>query len=362
MYDVSNNLFQATINKWDSYDLGNGAGFVKLIQTVKQDFDATPSHKDKAESYEYENNTGNLSRKIEWGEVLASDDGSFTDTGNDKNTTNLSYASSLSSSVAGSPSAIVLYNQNSNKISEARYYYDNLPLGSISLGNQTKEEKWVSGGAYVNTQKTYNNFGLITQSKDANGNPTDYTYDSYALYPTSATNALNQTTQYVYNYGIGKIAQATDANNNTFKNTYDGFGRILKTEQPDETNQATLVVKTSYSYSDAPQNVNVQAVNYLDNLNFVASYNYYDGLGRILQTKKSAENNNFSTRDFIYDNRGNLQKESLPYFSNISSRTSPTSTPQLYTAYVYDALNRKTSSAKQTQLVQLLLHTKTGRQ
>ena len=345
MYDVSNNLFQATINKWDSYDLGNGAGFVKLIQTVKQDFDATPSHKDKAESYEYENNTGNLSRKIEWGEVLASDDGSFTDTGNDKNTTNLSYASSLSSSVAGSPSAIVLYNQNSNKISEARYYYDNLPLGSISFGNQTKEEKWVSGGAYVNTQKTYNNFGLITQSKDANGNPTDYTYDSYALYPTSATNALNQTTQYVYNYGIGKIAQATDANNNTFKNTYDGFGRILKTEQPDETNQATLVVKTSYSYSDAPQNVNVQAVNYLDNLNFVASYNYYDGLGRILQTKKSAENNNFSTRDFIYDNRGNLQKESLPYFSNISSRTSPTSTPQLYTAYVYDALNRKTSSA-----------------
>lgn len=342
-YDVSGNLYQVSINKWDSYDLGNGAGFAKLIQTIEKNYDGQSISKDKAESYEYENNNGNLSQKIEWGEVLASDDGSFSDIGSDKHITSLDYASSSGSRVEGSPSAVIFYNQNSDKISETRYYYDNLALGSISLGNQTKEEKWVSGVNYINTQKIYNNFGLVTQSKDANGNPINYIYDNYGLYPTSVTNALNQTTQYVYSYASGKIIQATDPNGSVLKNTYDGFARILKTEQPDETSPATLVIKTFYAYNDVPGAVNVRQINYLDSLNAVDAYNYYDGLGRLLQSKKSAESNNFSTKDFIYDNRGNLQKESLPYFSNTLARTAPTSTSQLYTTYAYDTLNRKIS-------------------
>lgn len=342
-YDASGNLYRVNINKWDIYDLGSNESFVKLIQSVEKNYDGRPSHKDKAESYAYENNTGNLSQKIEWGEVLANDDGSFTDVGNDKRATDISYA--VGSAVLGDPSNIIVTGQSNNKIKETRYYYDNLALGSISLGNQTKEEKWVGGGVYVNTQKIYNNLGLVTQSTDANGNAANFVYDSYNLYPATVTNALNQIAQYIYNYANGKVAQVTDANGNTFKNTFDGFGRILKTEQPDQNTPATLAAKTAYVYNDASGNVSSQQTNYLDSSNSVNVYNYYDGLGRIIQTKKSAENNNFETKDFVYDNRGNLQKESLPYFSSGSAKTASTSTAQLYATYIYDVLNRKTSIA-----------------
>ena len=344
-YDNAGNLYKKVINKWDSYNLAGNAGFVKLIQTTQEDFDGTYSHKDKAESFVYDNATGNQTQKTNWGEVVASDDGNFSDVGSDKNITDISYAFSLGSNNVGSPSGIVVTDQNSSKIKEVKYYYDNLPFGSISLGNQTKEEVWISGSTYASTQKTYNGFGLVTQSKDANGNATAFVCDIYNLYPAVVTNALNQATQFVYNYAVGKPNQITDANGNIFKNTYDAFGRILKTEQPDQTTPTTLALKTSYVYTDATRAVSVQQTNYLDSSNSVSNYNYYDGLGRTIQTKKSAENNNFETKDFVYDNRGNLQKESLPYFSSGSGKTSPTGDSTLYATYAYDILNRKISIA-----------------
>ncbi|MCX6718450.1 MAG: FG-GAP-like repeat-containing protein [Candidatus Staskawiczbacteria bacterium] len=341
-YDNSGKLYQVNINKWDSYNLAGSAGFAKLIQATKEDYDGTINHKDKTESYSYDNSNGNQTQKIEWGQVLANNDGSFTDVGNDKYITNISYAAG--GNVVGYPSGIIVSGQNNNKIKESRYYYDNLPLGSVSLGNQTKEEDWINNSNYASSQKVYNNYGLVSQSKDANGNATNFSYDSYNLYPAIITNALSQTTQYIYNYANGKIAQTTDANGNVFKNTYDGFGRILKTEQPDQANPATLVQKTFYIYTDTSGALSVQQTDYLDSSTAVNSYNYYDGLGRIIQTKKSAENNNFETKDYIYNNLGQLQKESLPYFSNSFGRTLPTQDFTLYTSYAYDALNRAVSS------------------
>ncbi len=226
-YDNASHLQKKTINKWDSYAFTNpNAGFVKLAQTVESDYSGTAGHKDKAESYTYDNGTGNQIQKIEYGQVNGNDDGSFTDTGTDDFTTNITYASG--SSVIAAPADVIVTDHNSNKVKESQYYYDNLGLGSISLGNRTQEMDWKTGTSYAAvSQKTYNSYGLVTQSKDGNGNPTNYSYDSYNLYPAIVTNALSQPSEYTYNYVNGKAQQTTDPNGNIFNNTYDGLGRPL---------------------------------------------------------------------------------------------------------------------------------------
>ena len=49
--------------------------------------------------------------------------------------------------------------------------------------------------------------------------------------------------------------------------------------------------------------------------------------------------------DFAYDHRSLPEKESLPYFSVGTARTSPTSEPTLYTIYTYDPLRRILTAA-----------------
>ena len=344
-YDNAGNLYRVGINKWDQVSLGAGSNFVKLVRTVGQDFDGLATHRDRAQAFSYDDTTGNLIRKIDYGEVAANTDGSFTDIGSDEYSANYSYAAPVSgSNVTAAVSDVATLDQNSNKVKESRFYYDGLALGSVSLGNQTKQENWVTGSNYAGSQKIYNGYGLVTQSLDPNGNATNFTYDSYNLYPANVTNALNQTVAYIYNYGTGQVSQTTDANNFVFRTTYDGFGRVLQQSQPDLANPASQVPKSSFIYNDSSLNVSVQETDYLDGQTVVTNYSYYDGLGRAIQTKKSARNGNFETKDLIYDTRGNLQKESLPYFASTAAKTSPTSTSQLYTAYVYDALGRKTSS------------------
>ena len=55
---------------------------------------ATATTRTKRVEYIYDNANGNLTQKIEWGEVTGITDGSFTDTGSDKRTTDITYAAS----------------------------------------------------------------------------------------------------------------------------------------------------------------------------------------------------------------------------------------------------------------------------
>jgi hypothetical protein len=122
-YDNNGVLFGKTINKWDSATSTTSiAGFVKLYQTVNFAYDGQATHKDKAESYTFDNVTGNQTEKVEWGQVTGSDDGTFTDAGTDKFTTDITYASSPTSSVLGALDDSTVTDQSSNKIMENRQY------------------------------------------------------------------------------------------------------------------------------------------------------------------------------------------------------------------------------------------------
>lgn len=368
-YDNAGHLFSKTLKTWESYGLGSNARFVKLAQTVDYSYDGNASHKDKAEMYTYDDSTGNLTQKISLGQVNGNDDGTFIDTGTDTYTTNFSYASGSSLNVVGLPSQETVLDANSNKVRETKLYYDVLPFGQVEKGNLTRREDWTSGATYIHTTKTYNALGLVIQETDPRDWPTTYTYDSFNLYPATVANALNHTTQFIYDYTCGKIKQRTDANGNVFETSYDALGRVLEEREPEISTKAPaasvaaglangnrsrgrltidsappLVKKDSYVYSDIGMGSSVKKTDYLDGTVSSDSYTYFDGLGRTIQTRKQTETaNNFSVKDLIYNNSALLQQESLPYFSTGSPRTNATTNNALYTSYIYDALQRATS-------------------
>ncbi|WKZ26179.1 MAG: FG-GAP-like repeat-containing protein [Candidatus Paceibacterota bacterium] len=341
-YDNSGNLYAKTINKWDRFDLGNKSSFVKLADTLEFLYDGNSTHREKATSFSYDNSTGNISQRTEWGEVSGNDNGTFTDIGSDKFTTNISYATSTGGPpLFYLPSVETILDQNSNKIRETRRYYDNLSLGNLGKGNGTKTEYWKSDNNYISVEKVYNNFGLVTEEKDPRGKITTYVYDLHNLYPATTTNPLSHITERYYDYSSGKPREIIDPNGNTFQVFYDSFGRIIEEKQPDLDSPGNLVTKTAFSYDDFSFPRSIKRTDYLNSATSSDAYTYLDGLGRVIQERREAEDfNNFSVRDFAYNAIGKIQKESLPYFSTGASSTPATTTSALYIEHSYDALGR----------------------
>jgi RHS repeat-associated protein len=333
-------IYSVSINQWENADLGSGSNFVKLTQVIDMSYDGGLTHKDKAETYSYNDSDGNMISKSSYGEVTANTNGTYTDIGSDKYALDVSYVNNAELYIIGLPYQEVLKDQSATKISESKYYYDSLVLGSVNKGNLTKKEDWKSGTSYINTQKAYNSFGLVTVDTDPRGKTTQYIYDTYNLYPITVTNAINHVTQFNYDYTSGKVKQKTDSNTRVYQTVYDGLDRVIEEKQPDLVTPTNLVTKAAYTYTDTPGSVNVKTSNLLDASTAADSYVYFDGLGRKIQERSEAEGSNFTVKDYIYDSRGLLLKESFPYFSSGSAKTSPATDTSLFTTYSHDSLSR----------------------
>ena len=345
-YSSSGSLYNVTVNKWDNHNIGTDHDFVKLIRSTTLTYDGGSSHRDTSTEYSYDNTNGNLTQKVNWGEVTGATDGSFSDTGTDKSTENISYATPSSGSVTGAQSDDTVLDQSGGTVRRTRTYYDTLSLGSVTLGHPTKEEKWVTSSTYVNTQKTYDaTYGIVTSSTDADGNTTTYTPDTNNLYPEDVTDALGNVTSYVYDYPTGKVTQTIDPNGFEYDTTYDGLDRVLTQSIPDFTGSYSPVLKTRNTYTDTSGAVSVEQIDYLSSSSYVVTYSYFDGLARMIQKRKEAEvSGTFNVTDDAYNTLGQMAKESLPYTSSGSSRTTATSTTALYTTYAYDPIGRTASS------------------
>lgn len=343
--DTSGNLFLVTTNKWDKADLGSGRNFVKLAHTLESTYDGNSSHKDKAIAFTYSDSTGNTATITEYGVVTGSDDGTFTDAGSDKFTTTISYANNSTAYIKALPSEQTVTDQSSTQVKYSRFYYDGQSLGNVNVGNLTKQEDWRQvGDAYVTNLKAYNSYGLVTSETDPRSKVTEYDYDTYNLYPETVTNPLEQDTDYLYDYSAGAIKQTTDANGNVFATVYDGLDRVIEEKIPNIDVSGT-VTKLTNEYTDTANAVKTKTRTYLDGSNIVDTYTYFDGLYRKIQERQeTATSNQFTVRDFVYSN-GLLQKESLPYFSSGTSKTTATTDTDLYTTYTYDALRRITNAA-----------------
>jgi|GEM_PF-788728 len=337
-------LYSRARLEYSENDLGGLAKSVQLASRLAQTYDGhATSHRDTAENYAYDQ-YGNLTQKISFGEVVGQANGSFSDIGTDTLAEYIDYASSSANYLVGRPSRDAVFDKDSNKVRETKMYYDNLPLGVIKIGNQTKTENWKADAAYVSTQRAYDSYGLVGTSTDERGNDTIYAYDQYDLYPETITNSLGQIVRFPsYDYLTGQAKQTIDQNGFRYQTEFDAFGRVLKQWIPDPNSNATntRVLKTEYRYVDQPLKTSVRKMAYQDSNNIVDDYQYFDGFDRLIQERRAAEDaGNFNVRDLAYDQTGALQKESLMYASSGSAQTGPTSISSLYINHVYDLLGR----------------------
>jgi RHS repeat-associated protein len=340
--DLKNNLYQRTFYAWDVNRFSENSFFVSKTSELEQDFDGNTTHKDMAITFTYDASNGNLLSQKNWGEVTGKANGTFSDVGNDSITKSYQYATNEDGTVF-LPSDISKADQSEEMFQQTKLYYDNLSFGQLSKGNITKEERAVTPTQFVTTSKTYNSYGLIETETDGRGNTTTYTYDSFNLYPQTVANALGQTTQYEYDYSVGKPRRIITPNNTIYETIFDGLGRILEENIPNETT-GSVITKTKYEYTDTPLAVSIKKTNFLNSTLAVDSYSYLDGFGKIIQERKKAENpNQYIVKDYKYNLRDLLEKESLPYFSDGVSRTSATTNTKLYTTTLYDTLDRVTS-------------------
>ena len=338
VHGLSDNLYSLTRTNWATSSLGGGATFVKRSSVLALDYDGDGDHKDRAESFSYDNTNGSIVTATQWGEVSGATDGTFTDTGSDKRTTEYTYATNTDGIVAVATE--VLKDNGGTKQRERKYYYDNQNLGSITDGNLTKREDWVSGSDYVDTEWTHNTYGLPASEIDARGATTTFSYDPENLYIATTTNAEGHETYQEYDYSSGQVRKRVDPEGRVFTFDYDPLDRLTKETIPDPST-GSAVEKTIIAYTDTRGAVSTLRTDKLDGSTAQTTHTYFDGFGREIQTRMSAEESNqFVVRDIAYGDNGLVEKESLPYFGTGSSRTSATTDSDLYTEYGYDALNR----------------------
>ena len=239
MRDASGTLIKTTITSWGEDDLGYDNAFVHQDEVVELLYDTSGSHTDTAVSFTYDSTTGNSITKTEYGEVNASEDGSYTDSGDDDRTTTTSYATDATGVITALSSAITLTDTDGTTISQTRYIYDGLAFGSVETGNVTQAEMWISGSDYAASVYTYDAYGNMLTKTDPLGNTTTIAYDSYNLYPATSVNALSQTQTLEYDVAIGKSIRVEEVNGSITETDYDGLGRPTEERRSSTTDHST---------------------------------------------------------------------------------------------------------------------------
>ena len=336
--------YQQTFYKWESKPIGNNRSFVKMTNQVDTTFgktDFAENSDSKMTSFSYDDSNGNVIQKTNWGYVTYLGNWNISDQDDNKLTTTIEYAKNAQQTILGFPSKETVVDKNSNKIAETQYFYDNLGAGNISKGNLTSQLQWNGGSTYIATTKTHNNYGLVTENKDANNNTTKYIYDQYNLYPSSITDPKNQKVSYEYDYSAGEVKQTVTPNGLIFQTEYDGLDRIKTEKQPSQTNQSVLVNKTTYSYYDQSKPFYIIQKNNTDSNNGQTKYTYYDNQYRVMEEKTLVDSAvpNYVTKTYAYNNIGMLASESLPFYTTVPGSGAAT-VNSLYINYTYDPLLR----------------------
>lgn len=154
---------------------------------------------------------------------------------------------------------------------------------------------------------------IITNSKSGIGLPSvseSWIFDSKGRYPTTYINPLSQSTYYSY-FPLVKQNHVTRIDGINIITNYDEFGRINKVITQDP-----LSINDVEEQSSLFWNITGNAVYGSANLstNSPIDFNVYDILGRGLLSGSVTYNNMLTLTSTIYNSKGQVEKESKPYF------------------------------------------------
>ena len=207
-------------------------------------------------------------------------------------------------------------------------------------GNVTAIQHWRNtDSVWLTTYNQLDDSGNIRKTIDPAGNPTSFGFaDSWgnatctpsggnaAAYPTTVTNALNQSISSTYNSCNGTTATSTDLNNQPSTFGYDLMGRRVQSTFPDGG-------QSSGTYNESSLPLNITASKKITSSINLSSYQGVDGIGHTTQTQMTSDPQGTDYVDTTYD--------ALERKSTISNSYRSTGDPTYgITTSVYDALGR----------------------
>jgi RHS repeat-associated protein len=219
--------------------------------------------------------------------------------------------------------------------------HDSSPPDGSARGNQTSIHRQlnngsatatqycpaISSGGYLVSNITYYDTGTVSVSKDSCSLATTYLYSSTYIgaFPTTITNAKNQSTVYTYDFDTGLLLSAEDPNLQTTSYTYDSMWRLASATYPDGGSATVTRQETTFPNTATLTKKITSAQNLIET-------NVFDGVGRVSQSQLNDPQGTIYA-DTTYDGDGRKASVSNPY------RT--TSDPTYgVTSYVYDGIGR----------------------
>jgi len=353
VYDASGNIYTKSENTWAYEEIEPGVNFAYLTQSDAYTYDGDETYRQVRTTYEYDT-YGNPTTVVALGEVSESGDEKSSVTEYTVNTTDWIFA----------PKHVTAYDASQNKISEQWFYYD----GSASIddapqkGFLTKEEVWfynplTSSEGRIGNSYGYDTYGNLTSVTNSLGRTTVTEYDTTLhIYPVRVINPLSHMITSTYDYKTGQTLTTTDPNNQTTTSTYDTFGRLTKVIGPLDSEQDPAATYT-YDLSSQPIKITKTVKATYSPVSQLTSYQFYDGLGRLIQGKSPAEDDPSSgtarqvvSGSVVFDSRGNVSEKYLPYFVSASSDYSPPNYSRPKFSFSYDTLGRliQTTNADNT--------------
>lgn len=198
-------------------------------------------------------------------------------------------------------------------------------------GNMVLKRQKVADGDYDMTRYAYDTQSrLITQTLLVRLSDLAQDELAGATFDDVYVDRVQARTSYAYTHN-GKVRSTTDAKGYTTSYEYDLDGRIVKETNP-------LLAEKTYRYDRKGQ-----LTQETNAIGFSRTYEY-DADGRLLREKSRAADGTLAVKRYVYDAVGNLVKEIKPNEYKSALDHDESVLEMTGTSYVYDAMNRRTST------------------
>ncbi len=186
-------------------------------------------------------------------------------------------------------------------------------------GNVTNERTYPTAGT-----RLWNGSAWSISSPGSGSTPrtttTVYQY-AYLGIPTQVTNPVGHVEQATWDYRMGTLQTVTDANSQVTSAEYDMYGRMTKLIRPGDSSSVPTTFIT-YADTEEPFRIRIDKRETSDPNAFRPTTEFYDGLGRKIQTKAESVNGSQTiVTDYQYDALDRVVKQSLPHYVSETSGT-----------------------------------------